>query len=220
MKQYAVLGLGIFGSTVAKTLSEYNCEVLAIDKDITCVERVSEFVTQAVQADITDINQLKDIGLQEFDVAIVATGSHLEESILAVMNCKQLGIEYVVAKARNKRYKEILEKIGADKVTRPEKETGERVAKSLLSRNIVDLIDIDDDYSIIEIIVPQKWVGKSFVELDLRRKHNINVLGTRKPGTKKLNIQISPDSILEDNEHLLVVGLTKEFEKHDYLEKL
>jgi len=166
MKQYVILGLGIFGSTIAKTLSQYNHEVIAIDKDLACVDRVSDFVTQAIQADFTDIDQLRAIGIQDCDAAVVATGSHLEESIMGVMNLRELGIPFIMAKAKNKKYMQILQKIGADYVVRPEKEMGERVAKKLVSRNIIDLIDIDDDYSIVEIAAPAKWVGKTLKALD------------------------------------------------------
>lgn len=134
MKQYVILGLGIFGSTIAKTLSQYNHEVIAIDKDLACVDRVSDFVTQAIQADFTDIDQLRAIGIQDCDAAVVATGSHLEESIMGVMNLRELGIPFIMAKAKNKKYMQILQKIGADYVVRPEKEMGERVAKKLVSR--------------------------------------------------------------------------------------
>lgn len=103
MKQYVILGLGIFGSTIAKTLSQYNHEVIAIDKDLACVDRVSDFVTQAIQADFTDIDQLRAIGIQDCDAAVVATGSHLEESIMGVMNLRELGIPFIMAKAKNKK---------------------------------------------------------------------------------------------------------------------
>lgn len=182
-KTYAILGLGIFGSTIAKTLSEYNCEVIGIDKDISCVERVSEFATQAVQADFTDIDQLRAIGVEDVDVAVVATGSRLEESIMAILNLKELGVPYILAKAKNKMYMQILLKIGADKVVRPEKEMGERVAKTLLSRNVIEMVDIDDEYSIMELHAPRNWVGKALSDLDLRTKYGVNILGIRKhPG--------------------------------------
>jgi trk system potassium uptake protein len=219
-KIYAVLGLGIFGSTVAKTLSEYNFDVIALDKDISCVDRVSEFVTQAVLADFTDIEQLRAIGVGDCDVAIVATGSRLEESIMAIMNLRDLGVPYILAKAKNKTYREILLKIGADKVVRPEKEMGERVAKQLLSRNVVDMIDIDDNYSVVEMHAPVKWINKSLKELELRNNYGINVLGIRKAQGARLSISPGPDYIIEETDQLLVIAETAVFEKHEYLGKL
>lgn len=130
-KQYAVLGLGIFGSTVATTLAEYGCEVIAVDQDESCVERVADEVTKAVVANVTDQEELRAIGIEDIDVAIVAIGTHLEEAVLATMNLKELGVPYVIAKAKNKQFMKILEKVGANKVIRAEKDMGLKVAKSL-----------------------------------------------------------------------------------------
>ena len=136
---------------MAKTLSEYGYDVIGIDTDISCVDRVSDFVTQAVQADFTDIDQLRSIGVEDVDVAVIATGSKLEASVMAVLHLKELGVPFILAKAKNKVYMQILLKVGADRVVRPEKEMGERVAKSLLSQNIIDMVDIDEDYSMMEL---------------------------------------------------------------------
>jgi len=219
-KTYAILGLGIFGSTIAKTLSEYNCEVIGIDKDISCVERVSEFATQAVQADFTDIDQLRAIGVEDVDVAVVATGSRLEESIMAILNLKELGVPYILAKAKNKMYMQILLKIGADKVVRPEKEMGERVAKTLLSRNVIEMVDIDDEYSIMELHAPRNWVGKALSDLDLRAKYGVNILGIRKHPGESLKISPAADYIIETDDQLLVIVQNDEFEKFEYLGKI
>jgi len=219
-KTYAILGLGIFGSTIAKTLSEYNCEVIGIDKDISCVERVSEFATQAVQADFTDIDQLRAIGVEDVDVAVVATGSRLEESIMAILNLKELGVPYILAKAKNKMYMQILLKIGADKVVRPEKEMGERVAKTLLSRNVIEMVDIDDEYSIMELHAPRNWVGKALMDLELRTKYGVNILGIRKHPGESLKISPAADYVIEPDDQLLVIVQNDEFEKFEYLGKI
>ena len=210
-KSYAILGLGIFGSTIARVLSDSNHDVIAIDRDITCVDRVSEYVVNAVQADITDIDQLRSIGVQDVDVAVVATGSHLEDSIMAVLNLKELGVPYVVAKAKNRKYMNILEKVGADRVVRPEKEMGERVAKQLLSTNIIDLIDIDDDYSVIEIAALPDWQNRSLKDLNLRKNFGINVLGIRK--NPKAHLSISPDAdyVICEQDRLLIIADKKKF---------
>jgi len=219
-KTYAILGLGIFGSTIAKTLSEYNCEVIGIDKDITCVERVSEFATQAVQADFTDIDQLRAIGIEEVNVAVVATGSLLEESIMAILNLKELGVPFILAKAKNRVHMQILLKIGADKVVRTEKELGERVAKSLLSRNIIEMLDIDDEYSIMEMHAPRNWVGKALNTLDLRAQFGINILGVRKHANESLRISPSADYVIEADDQLLVIVQIDEFEKFEHQGKI
>lgn len=219
-KTYAILGLGIFGSTIAKTLSEYHCEVIGIDTDLSCVERVAEFVTQAVQADFTDIEQLRELGIQDVDVAVVATGSQLESAIMAVLHLKELGVPFIVAKAKNKLYMQILLKVGADKVIRPEKEMGERVAKTLLSRNVVDMIDIDEDYSIMELAAPKDWVGYALKNLDVRNKFGLNILGVRNGEEAKLNFSITGDYVVKTNDQLLVIVEANKFEAMEYQGKL
>lgn len=216
-KQFVVLGLGIFGSTLVKTLSQFGREVIAIDKDSENVQRVSEFATKAVIGDVTDIQFLTDLGLDDIDVGIVAIGDRLEDSILATMNLKELGVPYVIVKAKNKRFKVVLERIGADHVVRPEKEMGEKIARTLLRKNIKDLIELDEENCIVEMKVPQSWIGKSLSQLDLRKLYNINVLGKRDPKTHKLEVPVDPSAPIEMNDTFLVLGQTDKIEKYDYL---
>lgn len=205
-RQYAVLGLGIFGSTVAKTLSRYNAEVIAVDIDPKCVNRMADVVTQAMQCDITDIDQLRAAGIQDCDVAIVSMGNHLEQSVMAIINLKELGIPYIVAKAKNKRYMQIFSKIGANKVVRPEKEMGEQVAKGILGKNIIDIIDLDSEYSVVEIPTPKDWVGKSLIELNVRRRYGINVIGIRNHVTGDLNVCPDPECKIEHDDHIVLIA--------------
>ena len=216
-KQFVVLGLGIFGSTLVKTLSRFGREVIAIDKDSENVQRVSEFATKAVIGDVTDIQFLTDLGLDDIDVGIVAIGDRLEDSILATMNLKELGVPYVIVKAKNKRFKVVLERIGADHVVRPEKEMGEKIARTLLRKNIKDLIELDEENCIVEMKVPQSWIGKSLSQLDLRKLYSINVLGKRDPKTHKLEVPVDPSAPIEMNDTFLVLGQTDKIEKYDYL---
>lgn len=216
-KQFAVIGLGVFGSTIASTLAKMGYEVLAIDRDIVCVDRMANLVTKAVRADATDINELKSLGIGEFDTVVVAIGNHLEESILSVMNVKELGVPYVLAKAKNKQFMQILLKIGADRVVRSEKEMGERVAKSLVRKNIIDMVEVDDDYSIIEMKAPASWVGKSLKLLNVRAVFKMNILAIRYANEEKLVLSVDPDYIICDGDHFLVLGETKAVEKYDYL---
>lgn len=218
-RTYLVLGLGIFGSTISKELTKYNQDVIALDLDMTCVERMSDLIAQAVCCDFTDIEQLKAIGIDNVDVAIVATGSHLEESILAIMNLRQLGVPYVLAKAKNRRYGEILKKIGADRVVMPEKETGLRMAKALLAWNIVELIDLDDEYSIMEVKAPDSWVGKTLLDLKLRSSMGINVLGIRSGEDQHLTVTPNPTFKISASDKLLVVADKSIFENYEDLER-
>ena len=209
-KQYAVLGLGIFGSTVATTLAEYGCEVIAVDQDESCVERVADEVTKAVVANVTDQEELRAIGIEDIDVAIVAIGTHLEEAVLATMNLKELGVPYVIAKAKNKQFMKILEKVGANKVIRAEKDMGLKVAKSLLRKSIVDLV---------EIKAPLDWVGKNFIDLNIRRVYNMNIIGIKHGDEDHLSLDVAPEYVIQNGDHFLVIGKTKELERFDYMTK-
>ena len=184
-KQYAVLGLGIFGSTVATTLAEYGCEVIAVDQDESCV----------------------------------AIGTHLEEAVLATMNLKELGVPYVIAKAKNKQFMKILEKVGANKVIRAEKDMGLKVAKSLLRKSIVDLVELDEDYSVVEIKAPLDWVGKNFIDLNIRRVYNMNIIGIKHGDEDHLSLDVAPEYVIQNGDHFLVIGKTKELERFDYMTK-
>lgn len=218
-KQYAVLGLGIFGSTVATTLAEYGCEVIAVDQDESCVERVADEVTKAVVANVTDQEELRAIGIEDIDVAIVAIGTHLEEAVLATMNLKELGVPYVIAKAKNKQFMKILEKVGANKVIRAEKDMGFKVAKSLLRKSIVDLVELDEDYSVVEIKAPLDWVGKNFIDLNIRRVYNMNIIGIKHGDEDHLSLDVAPEYVIQNGDHFLVIGKTKELERFDYMTK-
>jgi len=216
-KQYVVLGLGVFGSTIVKNLSQFGCEVVAVDKDAECVERVADFATKAVIGDITNQQFLLDLGIQEFDVGIVAIGTHLEESILGILNLKELGVPYIIAKAKNKRFKHILEQVGANKVIRPEKEMGKRIARSLLRKNITDLIELDENYSVVEMKIPQAWIGHTLSELNLRQNYGINILGKRQRGTHILELSVNPHESLQIDDHFLMIAETEKIEKFDFL---
>ena len=217
-KQYVVIGLGVFGSTVASNLASSHKEVLAIDKDMICVERVADVVTKAVQADGTDLDQLKMLGVQDFDVAIVAIGDHLEASILTVMNLKELGIKHILAKARNRQFMQILQKVGADEVIRPEHDMGEKIAKRLIRNRIVDLVELEGGYSVVEMKVPENWVGKSIKQLNVRAKYDFNIIGIKQDESSKLVMSINPDEIIQENNHFLIVANTKNIENFDLIQ--
>lgn len=219
-KTFAILGLGIFGSTIAKTLSEKGYDVIGMDLDMTNVERVSEYVTQAIQADFTDIEQLRMSGVADVDTVIIATGSKLEASIMAVLHLKELGVPFIIAKAKNKINLQILEKIGADRVVRPEKEMGERLAKSLMSNNVVDMFDIDNEFSLVEIKAPEEWIGKRLIDLNLRAEYGVNVLGYRSAQNDKLSLDITPKYVVNSDDLLFVIADNKKFEALEYKGKI
>ena len=212
-----MIGLGVFGSTVAKTLAELGFEVLAVDRDITCVDRIAPYVTKALQVDATNLEELKALGISEFDAVVVAIGNHFEESMLTTMNVKALGVKYIVAKAKNKQCMQILQKIGADKIVRAEKDMGQKIAKTLVRNNIIDMVEIDADYSIIEMKAPIQWVGHSIKNLNVRSAFKMNILGIRYANHQKLHLTVDPDYIINSGDHFLVIGQTKAVEKYDYL---
>lgn len=215
---YAILGLGIFGSTIAKNLSRYGHDVIAIDIDMAQVERMSEYVSHAVCLNITDIEQLKAVGIEDVDCAVVATGSRLEDSIMCIMNLKELGVKNIIAKAKNRKYSEVLLKIGANEVVLPEKEIGRRVAKRLVSPDIIDLFDIDSEFSIVEIHVLEAWVGYTLSELNLRNNFGINVIGIRRD--KKLTLTVDPNELITKDDELIIACKNDLFERFSELERV
>ncbi len=207
-KQYAVLGLGIFGSTIAKTLARNGCEVTAIDRSMECVQRLANDVTQCIQGDITDRSILENAGVGDCDIVVVAVGSHLEESILCILHLVEMKIPYIVAKAKNKSYEQILSKVGAHKVVRPEKDMGVSTAKRLLNSSVIQMVPLDDDYAVVEIIAPKNWVNKSLMDLNVRKKYGINVLGIRMEGCK-LEVAPSASYKIQESDHIVIVAEEK-----------
>ena len=172
-KQFVVLGLGNFGASVAVTLQRLGCDVVAVDQDMERIEDVADKVTYAMQADIGEPELFDVLGSKSFDGIVIASSENLEGSIMATLAAKEAGIPYVLCKAHNKRYAEVLRKVGADAVVFPEKEMGKRIAKNLVSANLADWIALSPDYSVVEAAIPKKWVGKTLKELDVRKSYEI-----------------------------------------------
>ena len=193
MKSYIVVGLGRFGSEAACRLCELGCEVLAIDHKSELVQQVSNQVTQAVVGDARDKEVLKALGAKNFDCAIVAIGDSLGDSVLATMNLKELGIPYVICKAHDETHRQVLLKLGADKVVIPEQEQANRLAKSLSSNNVLDYIELSDACGIIEVPAPASWIGKSLKDLNVRAKLGVNIIAIKQGG----NINVSPGADYE-----------------------
>lgn len=211
VKSYAVIGLGIFGSAVAKALARAGMDVIAIDNDMDAVENASDVIPSSVQADAQDLKALKEAGVANVDAAVVAMGDHLEDSIIAVMNLKELGVKQIIAKANNKRYRYVLEKVGATQVIQPEREMGQRLAATLLSPNVVDLSALDDAYSVLEVKAPEGWAGHSLAELNLRAAYGVNVIGIRKQGSSRMDASFTAATIIEPTDTLVVVADMKKF---------
>ncbi len=198
-----VLGLKTFGRSIVKQLYEYNCEVLAIDKDMDRVEEVAEYATEAVGVDIRDTQELKKLSLNNFDVAVV-TVDDLGISIMATMLFEEAGIPKIIVKSTSDIHKKILEKMGVKFIVSPDKEMGIKLAKGIMDINIIDSINASEDYDIVEINVKSKWIGKTLEKLNFRSKYGMNVIGVKKLGAK---MKISPEKEyeIEEGDRLIAI---------------
>ena len=205
-KQYLVIGCGRFGSSVAKKMCQLGNEVMVIDKDEDFINNIAELVTHTAIVDVTEERDLKSIGLGNFDVVIVAISSDVRASIMATVMAKEMGVPKVVCKAKDELQAKVLYKIGADKVVFPERDMGIRLAYNLASENILDQINLDPEYSIMEIVTPQNWVGKTIIELNLRAKYDITVLAVKTQSG--LKVMPSPNYKMQEKNILIIIGNT------------
>ncbi|WP_042455886.1 potassium channel family protein [Neobacillus dielmonensis] len=202
--QYAVIGLGRFGSSIAWRLNKAGQEVLGIDLNEERVEEAEIFLTHAVIADSTDQKALASLGITNFDCVIVAIGDDMQSSILTVLLLKEMGVKKVIAKAIGKRHGKVLEKVGADWIVYPERDMGERVANQLLSPNMLNYIELSKEYNIEEMNIPSSMAGKSLRELDLRAMYNVSVITVVRNGN--IIVSPSPDEIIHSTDLLVVIG--------------
>ena len=213
MRDIAVIGLGKFGLSVAINYSRRGGNVLAIDKDEVKVQDVADIVTYAVKADVTDSDVVKKIGLEKMDAVIVALTDSLEASVMATILSKELGVPYVLVKAQSEMHAKVLEKVGADKIIFPEKEMGMRIARNMAANSMADIVELGNDYSIVEAEVPEKWIGKNLIELNPRQRMGFNVIA-KKTGKGKENIEanIDPNTPFEQGEHIIVIGRNEDLD--------
>ncbi len=203
-KQFGVIGLGRFGSSVAITLEKLGYQVLAIDKSESKVDSVKDFVTHAKQTDATDTESLKEAGINNCDVVVVAIGGDMQNSILTTIVLKEMGIKRLIVKASNAMHGKVLEKIGVEKIVYPEKDTGMRVAHQLVSSNILEFIQVSHDYSMEEIRISEALQGKTLKDLNFRKKYEIEVLAIKR--SEKLIIIPSAEEELVLNDLLIIIG--------------
>jgi len=203
-KEYVVFGLGRFGATVAKTLADNGCQVMAVDSDPAKVEQVANDVTYAVCTDVTDADAIRSLGISNFDGAIVAIGGSLEAGVMVTILTKEMGIPYVLCKALTELQARVLKKVGADMIVFPEQESGIRIANNLVEGNLFDAVNLSTKHSMMELTLPEEWIGKSLRELNLRASKKINVIGIKRDGN--LEITPDPDTPLQAEEILVVIG--------------
>ena len=205
-KSYAIFGLGRYGLAVARELVAGGAEVLAIDRSESIVNSLAAEIPLCKCADVTDGDVLRQLDIGSFDTVIIAMAGSLEATVLSTMLCKELGVKTVIAKCYNETHQKILSRVGADQVVIPESESGVRLAKNLLSAGFVDLLELSRDVSMVEVSVQPEWVGKSLLELNLRRKYGINIVAIREGG--RVSVTIDPEKPLTKEARLLVIGNT------------
>jgi len=210
-KEFVVFGLGKFGLSVAKALADNGCQVMAVDSDQSKVEEIAEDVTYAVCTDVTDADAVHSLGIGNFDGVIVAIGENLEAAVLVTIIAKEMGIPYVLAKATTELQAKVLKKVGADKIIFPEKETGIRIANNLISDNFFDAIELSAKYSMMDLTIPEDWVGKTLRELNLRATKKINVIGIKRE--EEFEITPDPDMPLTEDDMLVIIGRNQTLSK-------
>lgn len=216
MRQFAVIGLGRFGASVAKTLSEKGYQVLAIDLDEDKVQDFSEVVAQAVCVDATDEKALKAVGIEDIDVAVVSVGNNIEASILITLALKEIGIKEVITKSVTDDQGKVLERIGADKIIFPERDMGTRLANSLTSPKVSEHIGLSSECSIIEIKPPKEFVGKSLKQLNLRVNYGLNIIAIKsidKDNKETVNPIPEADYKIKGQDKLMIVGPNENIER-------
>jgi len=213
VRRVVVVGLGIFGFNIAKDLYESGMEVIAIDKHKEMIQKIKDYSTKAILADATDKALLETIGIQEDDIVIISFGEDLAASTLITLHLKELKIKTIIVKAPNEDHKRILEKVGATEVIIPEKEMASKVAKSLISPNVLDYLPLSRDYTICEIAPPSSFLGKTIGEVQLRKKHRINVIASRDVLTDQIQMVPSADFVIKDSDILVVIGKEEDIRK-------
>jgi trk system potassium uptake protein TrkA len=213
MNRAIVIGLGIFGSNIARDLFENGFDVVAIDKNKEAIQKIKNYSTKAVLADGTDKEVMDEIGIHENDIAIISFGEDLAAATLITLHLKQLRVKSIIVKAPNEEHKMILEKVGATDVIIPEMDVAKKVAKSLISPNVMDYIPLSEDYMILEMAPPNSFLGKTIAELQLRGKYSIEVIAVRDVISGHIHMVPQADFIIKDGEVLIVIGKEADIRK-------
>jgi len=213
MKRVVVIGLGIFGFNIAKDLYENGIEVIAIDKNKEVIQKIKDFSTKAILADGTDKEVIESIGIQEDDIVIISFGEDLAASTLITLHLKEMKVKTIIVKAPNEDHKHVLEKVGATEVVIPERQMADKVARSLISPNVLDYIPLTEDYTISELIPPSSFFGKTIGELHLRTKYHVEVIAVRELLPERLTMVPRADFVIKDSDVLVVIGKEGDIQK-------
>lgn len=212
IKQFAVLGLGRFGQALVQTLVENGHDVLCCDKNPEVISQMSAYATDIMQADIADEKALKEMGLNNYDVVIIATGDSLESAVMATMAAKEMGVETVIAKAKDTKQANVLYKVGADKVVLPERDMGIRLGTSLVTTNVLEYINFSDTYGMAEVAPKSEWVGKTLAGADVRAKTGFNIVAIKRG--KEVLVSPSPQEIIGADDILVIIGTTEKIQNY------
>lgn len=203
-KQFAILGLGRFGQSIAKTLIDNGCDVLCVDKDADRVNEMSKYAWNVSRADVTDVHAMGSLGLNNFDVVIIAIGENMEASIMATLITKEMGVDFVIAKAKDSLQQSILEKVGADKVILPEREMGVRIATNLISTSVIDFINLSEKFAIAEVEPKSSWIGISLKKSNIRATCGLNIVAIKR--NDKIIVSPGANEIISEEDVLVVIG--------------
>lgn len=210
-KQYLILGAGRFGLSLAKTLVEMDQEVMLVDRDMERIQKASADIEYAVQGDIGNEDFLMEIGARNFDVVVISVGTDIETSVLVSLLLKEIGVKFLVSKAMSSLHAKALYRIGVDRVVFPEQEMGIRMAHNLVNDSVVDMLDFSLDYRVVEVKVPESWVGKTIGELDVRKNHNITVIARK--NRDEIFMNIGAGSVFEPDDTILLLGHKEDVRK-------
>lgn len=213
MKRVVVIGLGIFGSQLARQLYESGIEVVAIDKNRDVVQRIKDHSTKPVLADATDKDVLESIGIDAKDTVVISFGEDLSASTLLTLYLKEMKVKEIIVKVPNEDYKRILLKVGASEAIIPEREMANKVARSIISPNVLEYLPISEDYTICELAPPSAFIGKSLVELDLRKKYNLQVIAIRDVLSGKLQLVPQASAVIKDSDVMVIIGREEDIHK-------
>lgn len=204
-KEFAIIGLGRFGKSVATSLASSGAQVMVVDKDEDALQEISDYVTHTIKGDATNSTIVNQLGLGNYDGVVIAMSSNLEANVMATILVKETGVPFVISKARTELEGRVLKKIGADKIVYPEKETGMRLASHLMHDNYFEAVELSEEYSIMDVDIPRAWIGKTLKSLDIRAHYGLNVIGVR-GGREGLNINPAPDYELQEEDVLIMLG--------------
>lgn len=215
-KEFAVIGLGRFGGSICKALSEEGLEVMAMDIDEDKVNEYAKIASHAVIGDSTDESVLKNLGLRNFDHVIVAIGENIQASILTTLILKELGVNTITVKAQNDYHEKVLAKIGADHIVHPERDMAKRIAHNIVSNNVLDYLELSDEHSIVEIVANSRLAGNTLLDLDIRAKYGINIVAIKRE--KEVIVSPLATEMIQKEDILIVIGSLTDisrFEKRD-----